>query len=97
MSNINRFITLIAMGLATSAWSEQQDAIGGIGGTGADEEIIGGIGGTGIRDMERPERLERPDLLEDRDILEDILGDVEATNPIDDAPNASDLPDTEVP
>lgn len=54
-----------------------------------DEEIIGGIGGTGLRDMERPEMLERPefdtdDILDGSSSLEDVsdvIDDNEITNP----------------
>lgn len=51
-----------------------------------EEDVIGGIGGTGIREMsrpeilERPERLERPELLESRDALEDIIDRDSATD-----------------
>lgn len=59
----------------TAPWAlaeVEESPIGGIGGTGAqeDEEITGGIGGTGVRDMERPELLERPEALDIRDIID---------------------------
>lgn len=81
--------------VSMTAIAEVEDgAIGGVGGTGAqeDEEIIGGIGGTGVRDMERPELLERPDLLDARDILDDIKGDGVGN---EDA--SPDLPDVDRP
>ncbi len=71
---------MLLMVLPLSLYAQQQDATGGIGGTGAneDEEIIGGIGGTGVRDIERPELLERPESLDVRDILDDVQ-DMEGT------------------
>jgi hypothetical protein len=69
--------------------------IGGIGGTGTNEDITGGIGGTGIRDMERPEMLERPALLDSREALDNLRG-ADAADIMDESP-ILDLPDLETP
>ena len=85
--------------LSNTAFSQQEEIIGGIGGTGSQEEIIGGIGGTGIRDMERPELLERPELRESREALEDAIDAAddagEAFDP--DMPSLEDLPNNDTP
>ncbi len=69
--------------------------IGGIGGTGTNEDITGGIGGTGIRDMERPEILERPELLNSREALESIM-DADTGDIFDGSPSL-EVPDMETP
>ena len=75
-------------------WAQQGDNIEDI--SGQEEDIIGGIGGTGIREMsrpeilERPEQLERPELLESREALEDIL---ELDSATDAAMEPVDLPE----
>ena len=48
-----------------------------------DEEIIGGIGGTGLHDMERPELLERPELDIDSVLDSAIDTDVDMSPEVD--------------
>ena len=78
--------------LSCTALAAQEDApVGGIGGTGAQEETpvgIGGIGGTGIRDMERPELLERPEILENFTDAIETAGEVS-----DDMPSLEEIPE----
>ena len=78
--------------------AQQEETIGGIGGTGSQEEdgIIGGIGGTGVRDMERPEFLERPELLDSREALDDLL-DSGAAGSILDGTEGMESPDMDLP
>lgn len=67
--------------------------------SGLEEDAIGGIGGTGIRSMnrsdileqierpeilERPEQFERPELIETNDAIEDIGLDNEIERPEND-------------
>ena len=48
-----------------------------------DEEIIGGIGGTGLHDMERPEMLERPEIEIDSVLESAIDADVDMSQEIE--------------
>jgi hypothetical protein len=71
----------------TPLWAQQGNSIEDT--PNQEEDIIGGIGGTGIREMsrpeilERPEQLERPELLESREALEDLLDSDAAMEPVD--------------
>ncbi len=99
-----RPLTLTVLGawllVSLELQAQQEETIGGIGGTGSQEEggIIGGIGGTGMRDMERPEMLERPELLDSREALDDLIEAGDINEAVDlDRPSSDDLPETQTP
>ena len=79
---------LVALFFSFSVWADNDRSDGHeINKHVEDEELIGGIGGTGLHDMERPELLERPEIdldsvlesAEDNDI--DMTPEVDTARP----------------
>jgi hypothetical protein len=85
---MNKKLLLITLLFSTSVWagndhSDRHEVNKHV----EDQDLIGGIGGTGLHDMERPELLERPEIdldsvldsIEDSDV--DMSPDIDETRP----------------
>jgi len=89
---MNKYILILLISTPLISFSETgEDRPNQVESVTEDEEIIGGIGGTGLMDLERPELLERPDI--DLDDLRDAGLD-EALSPGDIINDSEDMIDS---
>jgi len=92
---MNKYILILLISTPLISFSETgEDRPNQVESVTEDEEIIGGIGGTGLMDLERPELLERPDIdIDDlRDAgLDEALSPGDITNDSDDMIDSGDM------